>query len=116
MSSSAEVVSPRAEADSAWQQLRCPDCLGMLVRKELDRGAAALGCASCAQLYSIERGIPLLIGRKSELNQSEVETQDRVSDHYAGVRYQRPSSLRYHEDVMAQLVELAPPRGNVLDD
>lgn len=40
----------------------------------------------CAARYRIDRGIPLLIGKRSQLNHSEVETQDRVSDGYDGVR------------------------------
>jgi ubiquinone/menaquinone biosynthesis C-methylase UbiE len=102
-----------------WDQLRCPDCHGTLER----RGSSAapgeehgLVCGACAASYRVERGIPLLVGQRSRLNQSEVETQDRVSDAYDGVRYQRSSSVRYHEDTMRQLVELAPPRGSVLDD
>lgn len=96
--------------ESVWRHLRCPDCHGALAL------ASALVCAGCGQSYPIEAGIPLLIGRRSELNQSEVATQDRVADHYDGVRYKRPSSVKYHDDTMAQLVELAPPRGVVLDD
>jgi ubiquinone/menaquinone biosynthesis C-methylase UbiE len=45
-----------------------------------------------------------------------VASQDHVADHYEGVRYKRPSSVKYHEDTMAQLVKLAPPRGVVLDE
>jgi ubiquinone/menaquinone biosynthesis C-methylase UbiE len=116
---SAQVESESPAAALAWDQLRCPDCHGVLQR----RGSSAdplreqgLACVACAASYRVDQGIPLLIGQRSQLNQSEVETQDRVSDEYDGVRYQRSSSVRYHEDTMRQLVELAPPRGSVLDD
>lgn len=96
--------------DSTTRFLRCPDCHGQLLV------STALRCASCAASYAIEDGIPVLIGSTSQLNTSEVETQDHVSDQYDGVRYKRSTSVRYHEDTMEQLVELAPPRGVVLDD
>jgi ubiquinone/menaquinone biosynthesis C-methylase UbiE len=76
---------------------------------------ASLVCHTCAGRYRVEQGIPALIGDKSVLNLSEVETQDRVSGEYDGVRYQRASSVRYHDDTMAQLIELAPPHDTVLD-
>lgn len=102
-----------------WDQLRCPDCHGGLQRRGSSAAPAderGLECSACAAGYGVDRGIPLLIGQRSQLNQSEVATQDRVSDEYDGVRYQRSSSVRYHEDTMRQLVELAPPHGSVLDD
>lgn len=90
--------------------LRCPDC----------RGALRLGpeftCAACKVSYAAESGIPSLVGRLSQLNESEVATQDQVADHYDGIRYQRSSSIKFHEDTMEQLVEMAAPRGVVLDD
>ena len=97
----------------SWQGFHCPDCHGALAAAAPE--APSLTCRACAGSYRVERGIPSLIGKKSVLNQSEVETQDRVSDEYAGVRYQRASSVRYHDDTMSQLIELAPPRGSVLD-
>jgi len=103
-------VATSSSDDSARQVLRCPDCLGPVL------GSTALECSSCATSYAIEAGIPVLIGRASQLNTSEVETQDHVSDQYNGVRYKRSTSVKYHEDTMEQLLELAPPRGMVLDD
>jgi ubiquinone/menaquinone biosynthesis C-methylase UbiE len=96
--------------DSARQMFRCPDCLSQV------SGSTKLTCVSCGAAYAIEGEIPVLIGRTSQLNASEVETQDHVSDHYDAVRYARSTSVKYHEDTMEQLVELAPPRGMVLDD
>jgi ubiquinone/menaquinone biosynthesis C-methylase UbiE len=96
--------------DAARRFLRCPDCLGGVLESR------ALQCVSCGASYPIEAGIPVLIGRASQLNTSEVETQDHVSDQYDGVRYARSTSVQYHEDTMEQLVELAPPTGMVLDD
>ncbi len=93
--------------------LHCPDCLGPL---RGDVAGPSLVCASCAREYSVDAGIPRLIGQKSQLNASEVATQDQVSDQYDQVRYKRVSSVKYHEDTMAQLVELAAPRGVLLDD
>jgi ubiquinone/menaquinone biosynthesis C-methylase UbiE len=75
-----------------------------------------LSCERCRASYAIEGGIASLIGARSQLNAKEVETQDHVADHYDSIRYNRPSSVRYHEDTMEQLVELAPPRGTILDD
>jgi ubiquinone/menaquinone biosynthesis C-methylase UbiE len=66
--------------------------------------------------YTAVDGVPSLIGSSSALNMSEVATQDYVADYYDGVRYNRSWSIRYHEDTMEQLVELAPPRGVILDD
>jgi ubiquinone/menaquinone biosynthesis C-methylase UbiE len=117
--SSARAAGESAAAAPAWHQLRCPDCHGTLQRRGSSAAPAqeqGLECVICAAGYRVDRGIPLLIGERSQLNQSEVETQDRVSDEYDGVRYQRASSVRYHEDTMRQLVELAPPHGSVLDD
>jgi ubiquinone/menaquinone biosynthesis C-methylase UbiE len=98
-------------------QLCCPDCHGELRSDVPSREArTSLACSSCGQVYSVEDGVAALIGRRSSLNVSEVATQDRVADQYDGVRYQRRSSVQYHEDTMQQLVELAAPRGTVLDD
>src|SRR4051812_36426349 len=99
--------SEASTAALAWDQLRCPDCHSTLRGPSAAPGEEwGLQCTACAASYRVDRGIPLLIGRWSRLNQSEVETQDRVSDEYDGVRYRRPSSVRYHEDTMQQLVEL----------
>lgn len=94
-----------------WRQVCCPDCHG-----ELTSSADRLTCSECAASFPVDGGIPQLIGKLSELNASEVVTQDRVADHYDNVRYKRSSSVRYHEDTMEQLVELAAPRGVILDD
>jgi ubiquinone/menaquinone biosynthesis C-methylase UbiE/uncharacterized protein YbaR (Trm112 family) len=102
-------------ADGEWNGYRCPDCHAALARALDANGYASLVCRSCAEGYRVEQGIPALIGKKSVLNLSEIETQDRVSDDYAGLRYQRASSVRYHDDTMAQLVELVRPRGTALD-
>jgi ubiquinone/menaquinone biosynthesis C-methylase UbiE len=96
---------------SAWDCLRCPDC-----RAPLTATGATLTCTSCAAAYPVIDGIPQLVGSRSQLNLAEVATQDHVADHYDGVRYHRTSSVRYHEDTMEQLVELAPPHGVILDD
>jgi ubiquinone/menaquinone biosynthesis C-methylase UbiE len=104
-----EAAAPTPD-DSARQFLRCPDCLGQVL------GSAGLECVSCGASYAIEAGIPVLIGRASQLNTSEVQTQDHVSDDYDGIRYGRSTSVKYHEDTMEQLVQLAPPAGMVLDD
>lgn len=90
--------------------LCCPDCRGEL------RPGLAFTCETCQASYPVESGIPSLVGRLSELNTSEVLTQDQVAEHYDGIRYQRSSSIKFHEDTMDQLVELASPRGVVLDD
>jgi SAM-dependent methyltransferase/uncharacterized protein YbaR (Trm112 family) len=112
----ASAVANRSVAVSElWSGFRCPDCRGSLDALASAYESGELRCSSCSASYRVTRGIAGLIGKMSALNQSEVETQDRVSDDYAGVRYQRPASVRYHEDTMAQLAELAPPRGTVLD-
>jgi ubiquinone/menaquinone biosynthesis C-methylase UbiE/uncharacterized protein YbaR (Trm112 family) len=89
---------------------RCPDCRGRLRASD-----AALLCTACSASYPIANGVPALIGKSSALNLDEVATQDLNADHYNATRYGRTSSVRYHEDTMEQLVELAPPRGTVLD-
>jgi SAM-dependent methyltransferase len=91
-------------------RLRCPDCGGPLA------GAEALGCRPCGAVYPVTDGIPQLIGRRSQLNLAEIATQDGNAEHYDDVRYHQPWSVAYHEDTMDQLVELAPPRGLILDD
>lgn len=99
-----------SEVSAPWSILRCADCRGPL------EFCAALTCAACGVAYTVENGIPQLIGQRSQLNASEVRTQDHVADDYDGVRYQRSASVKYHEDTMDQLVELAPPHGVILDD
>ena len=103
--------SSRSAAASLWSQLRCPDCLGTLASDP-----AGASCRACAARYPLVGGLPRLIGAKSQLNLSEVETQDEVSDHYADVRYARPWSRAYHEHTLDHLVAIAAPRGDVLDD
>jgi ubiquinone/menaquinone biosynthesis C-methylase UbiE/uncharacterized protein YbaR (Trm112 family) len=117
-------------ASTLSEHLRCPDCHAQLLPKaagerrgntvpgasERHEAYASLACSGCEQTFAIEGGIPRLIGQNSLLNAGEVATQDYVADHYDQVRYKRASSVKYHEDTMQQLIELAPPRGNILDD
>lgn len=90
---------------------RCADCGGVLARTE--DGAA---CQGCGARYAIREGILDLVGQKSDLDHSEVETQDRVADHYEQARYRHAFSRAYHGHTLDQLLEMAPPRGTVLDD
>jgi SAM-dependent methyltransferase len=92
---------------------RCPDCGGAL--NDATDGAS-LRCAGCARDYPRRGPWVELIGARSALNLSEIETQDRVSDHYENARYQRPYSRAYHLHTLEELLEAAPPRGRVLDD
>ena len=94
-----------------WERIRCPDCLGALAPT-----ADALRCESCGRGYAGAGGIPRLIGARSNLNLGEVATQDEVSELYDGVRYERDWSRRYHEHTLDQLLAIAAPRGDVLDD
>jgi SAM-dependent methyltransferase len=106
--------APRATTGSStpvWSQIRCPDCHG-----ELEVSAERWTCRSCRASYAASAGIPRLIGSTSTLNLSEVATQDGVSDLYEDVRYAREWSRAYHEHTLDQLVAIAAPRGDVLDD
>ena len=94
-----------------WERVCCPDCRGALAADP--RG---LRCGACAASYAVDGGIPRLIGRSSALNLSEVATQDEVSELYDGVRYNRAWSLAYHEHTLDQLIGIAAPKGDVLDD
>jgi SAM-dependent methyltransferase len=96
-----------------WDRVCCPDCRGALAADEETRGWR---CRSCGAAYGGHGGVPRLIGKSSSLNQSEVDTQDEVSDLYEGVRYNRAWSRAYHEHTLDQLVAIAAPRGDVLDD
>ncbi|MFO0611383.1 MAG: class I SAM-dependent methyltransferase [Polyangiaceae bacterium] len=91
--------------------LRCPDCLS-----ELRGDGETARCASCGASYVAHDGVWDLLGSKSEINASELETQDRVSEHYENARYARPYSLAYHEHTLERLTRLAPAQGVVLDD
>lgn len=91
--------------------LRCPDCLGLL---EPEGETAA--CASCRARYGQGAGVWDLLGTKSAINASELETQDRVSDHYENARYKHAHSRLYHAHTLELLTRLAPPEGVVLDD
>ena len=91
--------------------LRCPDCRGELSFEGLDAR-----CAACARAYPAHDGGVELIGDKSVLDASEIETQDRVSDHYEQARYKHAFSRAYHEKTLDQLIDIVPPRGTVLDD
>ncbi|NUP10436.1 MAG: class I SAM-dependent methyltransferase [Polyangiaceae bacterium] len=90
--------------------LRCPDCLG-----SLDRGAGAR-CSRCGARYGLSDGILDLLGSKSAINRSELETQDRVSDYYENARYKHAFSRAYHEHTLDILLRAAEPRGSILDD
>ncbi len=90
--------------------LRCPDCLGALASD-----AGRLRCAACPRDYTVDDGVPRLVGDKSALNLGEVDTQDYVSDHYEDHRYGLPWSRRYHEHTLDQMRALAAPHGTVLD-
>ena len=100
-----------AEKAPIWDRIRCPDCHG-----ELLAGPDRWTCTSCQAGYESQQGIPRLIGQKSTLNLSEVAVQDDVSDLYDGVRYKREWSRAYHEHTLEQLVAIAAPHGDVLDD
>jgi SAM-dependent methyltransferase len=91
--------------------LRCPDCHGALA-PDGDRVA----CTSCRAEYLVTDGIADLVGERSVLNESEVETQDRVSTAYENLRYGRSYSRRYHDHTIERLTRLVPPRGVVLDN
>ncbi len=91
--------------------LRCPDCRGELAFEGHDGR-----CAACARSYPARDGGIELIGDRSILDTSEIETQDRVSDHYEQARYRHAFSRAYHEKTLDQLLDIVPPRGTVLDD
>lgn len=97
----------------ATDLLCCPDC-----RQALDpNGAAdARRCGHCGATYPMRDGIVDLVGQKSQLNLSEIDTQDRVSDHYENVRYKHDFSRRYHEHTIESLTGLVRPHGVVLDN
>src|SRR5690349_3631653 len=101
--------TPASPADP--DPVRCPDCGGPIAR--VPNGAE---CHACGAHYRSSDGILDLLGSKSEVNASELEVQDRVSDHYENARYRRPASLLYHEHTLEVLTRAAPPRGVVLDD
>jgi ubiquinone/menaquinone biosynthesis C-methylase UbiE/uncharacterized protein YbaR (Trm112 family) len=115
-------ASHPTSADDFAVSLCCPDCREPFAMPGRDASAGApesgskLVCRSCGSSYAVVDGVPELIGKSSQLNLAEVATQDHVADHYDEVRYQRASSIKYHEDTMEQLIELAPPRGTILDD
>lgn len=90
---------------------RCPDCRALL-HFATDRAT----CPACGAFYPTRAGVLHLIGAKSTLVASEVETQDRVADHYELARYRHGFSRAYHEHTLDQLLALASPRGAVLDD
>lgn len=91
--------------------LRCPDCLSTL---ELEGDAAR--CGGCGARYASTGGFLDLLGAKSEINATELETQDRVSEHYENARYAHAHSRLYHEHTLDLLTRLVPPEGVVLDD
>jgi SAM-dependent methyltransferase len=89
---------------------RCPDC-----RASLASDAQGLCCQGCGARYPVVDTIPRLVGRGSTLADSEIATQDYVSDRYEQLRYRLPWSRRYHEHALGALLDLSPPRGRVLD-
>jgi ubiquinone/menaquinone biosynthesis C-methylase UbiE/uncharacterized protein YbaR (Trm112 family) len=104
-------MSDLAQLLDALPILCCPDCAGHL-RAE----ASSLECSSCGNVYREADRIISMIGSKSDLNASEVTTQDAVSDSYADARYQREYSLRYHRSVLDRMTASPPPHGTVLDN
>lgn len=93
------------------EALRCPDCAGKIVAE--GEGAR---CSVCSARFAHSDGILDMLGDASQINRSELETQDRVSDHYEHQRYRHPHSRAYHEHTLEVLTSLVPPRGAVLDD
>lgn len=93
------------------EALRCPDCVGRVVADE--DGAR---CSKCRARFAETAGILDMLGNASQINRSELETQDRVSDHYENERYKHPHSRAYHEHTLEVLTRLVPPHGSVLDD
>lgn len=91
--------------------LRCPDCLSTLTAD--GEGAR---CAGCGARFGRDLGFWDLLGSKSDINASELETQDRVSEHYENARYAHAHSRLYHEHTLELLTTLVPPSGVVLDD
>lgn len=91
---------------------RCPDCHGSLVTEE----SQTFVCQRCAEMYPIVDGIPRLVGSKSVINTSEVETQDYVTDFYENLRYKLPWSRAYHEHTLQQMLGLSEVTGKVLDN
>jgi ubiquinone/menaquinone biosynthesis C-methylase UbiE len=100
-----------AELLEAFPILCCPDCGG-----DLRAETSSLECGSCGNVYREADRILSMIGQKSDLNASEVTTQDEVSVSYADARYQREYSLRYHRSVLERMTASPPPHGTVLDD
>jgi len=92
--------------------LRCPDCLGRLG----DGDDGARRCTDCEATYGQDDGLAQLVGEKSELNLSEVATQDYVTDFYEDVRYRLPWARAYHEHTLEQMIGLADLSGHVLDN
>jgi ubiquinone/menaquinone biosynthesis C-methylase UbiE len=91
---------------------RCPDCYGTLSTQD----DQALVCESCGETYPIVDGIPQLVGTKSAINTSEVETQDYVTDFYENLRYKLPWARAYHEHTLREMLALADVTGRVLDN
>lgn len=91
--------------------LRCPDCLSTLALAGDDAR-----CDGCGARYARVDGFWDLLGARSEINATELETQDRVSEHYENARYAHAHSRLYHEHTLDLLTQLVPPTGVVLDD
>ena len=91
---------------------RCPDCHGRLESKDDQE----LVCERCGELYPVVDGVPKLVGARSVINESEMATQDYVTDFYENVRYKLPWARAYHEHTLQQMIALAPLNGTVLDN
>lgn len=88
--------------------LACPDC-----RVPLDLQGH---CSACGADYLKDDGVIVAIGKKSQLNLSEIDTQDHVSDYYENARYKLAFSRAYHEHTLDLLTDMAAPAGDVLDN
>ncbi len=90
----------------------CPDCHGELHSED----EQSLACERCGAIYPVVNGIPHLVGTRSEINVSEVATQDYVTDFYENVRYKLPWARAYHEHGLQQMLSLTRVSGTVLDN
>ena len=108
--------APARALEPTPEHYRCPDCRDRLfVVGEGTTAAVDWRCVACGRNYPVHDGVAQLIGDSSQLNVSEVATQDRVSDNYENVRYRLDWARRYHEHNLDLLLDLGEPRGAVLD-
>jgi SAM-dependent methyltransferase len=96
---------------AALPPLICPDCLTLLERTD----RAELHCEKCDHVYVKQDGVDQLLGSKSEINLSELMIQDEVSDLYETVRYTVETSKKYHHRGLVDIINFAPPQGDVLE-